>query len=558
MKEFFENLISSWWGITIICIVAVALWVMLSALLYRPFFKRFYDFTLSLVAIIVLSPLLLVLTIVGAIAMGGNPFFVQLRPGKKDKNGNEKIFKLIKFRTMNNKKDADGNLLPDEQRLTRYGKFLRSTSLDELGELVNILKGDMSIVGPRPLLVKYLPLYNERQRCRHNVRPGLTGYAQVHGRNAISWEEKFKLDVYYVEHISLWMDISILFKTIGKVFKRSGISQEGQATMEFFTGNKEYNVLILSAGRRVELVNCFKVARDRLGVNGKVYAADMSSTAPALYFADDYFIIPRISSETYIDTIIRLCRENRIALIVPTIDTELCKLAENKEKIESESGAKVMVSDYEAVAVCCDKNKTARYFAEHGFDFPRVVTENDILTKNYKFPLFVKPENGSSSINAFRVNNEQELEFFMKYIERPILQECVVGTEYTVDCFSDFDGNVISIVPRVRLVTRSGEILKGKTDKNRKIIDNVTELVKMFGFIGQTTVQCFLCDDGKIRYIEINPRFGGGAPMSINAGADSCEYLYRLLRGETLGYRENWETGAIYSRFDNSVRIPVC
>lgn len=234
VKEFFENLISSWWGITIICIVAVALWITLSALLYRPFFKRFYDFTLSLVAIIVLSPLLLILTIVGAIAMGGNPFFVQLRPGKKDKNGNEKIFKLIKFRTMNNKKDADGNLLSDEQRLTRYGKFLRSTSLDELGELVNILKGDMSIVGPRPQLVRDMAFMTEEQRNRHCVRPGLTGLAQVNGRNTISWENKFAFDEEYVKKITLWKDLKIIFKTVGKVFSRSDVVREGTVSdMDF-------------------------------------------------------------------------------------------------------------------------------------------------------------------------------------------------------------------------------------------------------------------------------------------------------------------------------------
>lgn len=234
MKEFFENLISSWWGITIICIIAVALWITLSALLYRPFFKRFYDFTLSLVAIIVLSPLLLVLTIVGAIAMGGNPFFVQLRPGKKDKNGKEKIFKLIKFRTMNNKKDADGNLLPDEKRLTRYGKFLRSTSLDELGELLNILKGDMSIVGPRPLLVRDMAFMTEEQRNRHCVRPGLTGLAQVNGRNTISWENKFAFDEEYVKKITLWKDLKIIFKTVGKVFSRSDVVREGTVSdMDF-------------------------------------------------------------------------------------------------------------------------------------------------------------------------------------------------------------------------------------------------------------------------------------------------------------------------------------
>ena len=238
MNEFFKVLISTWWGITIICLVAVALLFLLSMWLYKPFFKRFYDFVLSLLALILLSPLLIALTVVGAIAMHGNPFFTQLRPGKKDKNGNEKIFRLIKFRTMSNKKDADGNLLPDAQRLNKYGKFLRKSSLDELGELLNILKGDMSIVGPRPLLVKYIPLYNDEQRRRHNVRPGLTGYAQVHGRNAISWEEKFKLDGYYVDCYSLMLDIKIIFATIGSVLSKSGISSGTSATMEEFAGTK--------------------------------------------------------------------------------------------------------------------------------------------------------------------------------------------------------------------------------------------------------------------------------------------------------------------------------
>ena len=162
--------------------------------------------------------------------MHGNPFFTQPRPGK-----NEKVFKLIKFRTMNNKRDKDGNLLPDDKRLTSYGKFLRSTSLDELPELFNILKGDMSIVGPRPLLVKYLPYYTEEERHRHDVTPGLTGLAQVSGRNTLSWEDKFALDLQYVSNISFWGDIKIIFKTIGKVFKREGISSETSATMEDFT-----------------------------------------------------------------------------------------------------------------------------------------------------------------------------------------------------------------------------------------------------------------------------------------------------------------------------------
>jgi len=203
--------------------------------MYAKFFKRVIDFTLSLMALLVLSPILLVLMIVGAIAMGGNPFFTQLRPGKIDtRTGKEKIFKLVKFRTMSNKKDKDGNLLPDDVRLNKYGRILRSTSLDELPELWNILKGDMSIVGPRPLLVKYLPYYSEEQRKRHIVRPGLTGYAQAHGRNGLDWDIKLQMDVEYTKRITFVNDIKIIFATVKSVLVREGISQEGQATMEDF------------------------------------------------------------------------------------------------------------------------------------------------------------------------------------------------------------------------------------------------------------------------------------------------------------------------------------
>ncbi|WP_020223832.1 sugar transferase [Holdemania massiliensis] len=205
--------------------------------MYAKYMKRPLDFVLSLIAILILSPVFFVLTIFGLIAMQGDPFFVQLRPGKKGKDGKERIFKLIKFRTMDNRKDKEGNLFPDEIRLNKYGRKLRSTSLDELPELFNILKGDMSLIGPRPLLVKYLDRYSEEQRKRHNVRPGLTGYAQAYGRNSLTWEEKFEKDVYYVDHISLWLDIKIIFKTVSVVLKREGISSEASATMEEFIGN---------------------------------------------------------------------------------------------------------------------------------------------------------------------------------------------------------------------------------------------------------------------------------------------------------------------------------
>lgn len=204
---------------------------------YARCVKRVLDFVISLTALIVLSPVMLLLTLLGAWQMKGNPFFVQPRPGKIGKDGREKIFNLIKFRTMTNEKDKEGNLLPDEKRLNGYGTILRKTSLDELPQLLNILTGSCALIGPRPLLVRYLDRYSPEQRRRHEVRPGLTGYAQSHGRNNLSWKEKFELDVYYVDHLTFMMDVKVFFKTILVVLTRSDISSQGSATMEEFMGN---------------------------------------------------------------------------------------------------------------------------------------------------------------------------------------------------------------------------------------------------------------------------------------------------------------------------------
>ena len=222
MQKLLNTLTANWWGILIICVIVLALWIALSAIFYKCFFKRFYDILLSGIAIIVLSPIFLLLVVLGAIKMKGNPFFAQLRPGK-----NEKIFKLVKFRTMTCETDESGNLLPDEKRLTKYGKFLRSTSLDEIPELFNIFIGNMSIVGPRPLVPQYLPYYTDIEKNRHNVRPGLTGLAQVRGRNALQWEERFAMDVEYVNNIALVNDVKILFLTVKKVLTRDSVGVRG-------------------------------------------------------------------------------------------------------------------------------------------------------------------------------------------------------------------------------------------------------------------------------------------------------------------------------------------
>lgn len=201
--------------------------------MYKHFFKRFFDFWISLIALVVISPILLIVTIwLHFSNKGAGAFFFQERPGK-----NAKIFKVIKFKTMTDERDAEGNLLPDEKRLTKVGKFVRSTSIDELPQLFNVLKGDMALIGPRPLLVQYLPLYSPEQARRHEVRPGISGWAQCHGRNAISWTEKFKLDVWYVDHCTLWTDLKVIFITIKNVLMRKDINSATSATMEAFNGN---------------------------------------------------------------------------------------------------------------------------------------------------------------------------------------------------------------------------------------------------------------------------------------------------------------------------------
>ena len=322
-------------------------------------------------------------------------------------------------------------------------------------------------------------------------------------------------------------------------------------------GRNDINVLILSAGRRVELVNCFKAARDRLNIEGVIIAADASTLAPALYFADQRETVPYISqNDSYINSIIRICNKYGVDLIVPTIDTELILLAERREEIESGTGAKVLISSPDVIAICRDKTNTQRWLEEHGFLVPRMISDEDIEEGRAIYPLFIKPLDGSSSINAYRVESRDELDTYRNLIGRGryIVQDFMEGTEYTVDCFLDMEGNIITVVPRIRIATRSGEIAKGRIVRDEGIIRDVERLLTELHPIGHITIQCMRTDRG-IEYIEINPRFGGGAPMSIAAGADSCENLYRILRGERLVRNERFRDNITFLRFDASIML---
>ena len=316
----------------------------------------------------------------------------------------------------------------------------------------------------------------------------------------------------------------------------------------------EYNILILSAGRRVELVQSFQKAAKRLNIKSNVVAGDCSETAPAIYFADRKAILPRINEDNYIDEIINVCKREDIRIVIPTIDTDLLILSEEHERIESESGAVVLISSTDVISICRDKINTQKFLEENGFKSPKMYSEEELDSGEIEFPLFIKPKSGSSSINTFKVNNIEELATYRSLIKEPIVQDFMEGKEFTVDVFLDFDRNLITVVPRLRMATRSGEISKGKIIKDREIIEDIKRLVEVLKPIGHITVQLMKTNKG-IEYIEINPRFGGGAPMSIQSGADSCENLYRLLMGESLEYNENYRDNIMFFRFDNSICV---
>lgn len=309
------------------------------------------------------------------------------------------------------------------------------------------------------------------------------------------------------------------------------------------------NILILSVGRRVELVNLFRKAIQKYGSKGKVVGVDISATAPALYFCDKHYLIPRIDSSQYIEEILKICELENIALIIPTIDTELLKLAENRSYFEKKDIA-LNLSDYKVIDICRDKRKSNLWFQENDFLVPRTLEELDI----FEFPLFIKPLDGSSSINTFKINNKYELEFFSQYVTSPIIQEFIDGVEYTVDVFCDLSSNPIYIVPRKRLAVRGGEILKGQIHKNKIIIEEIKKVISKLKPIGHITVQCIIQQD-KVYFLEINPRYGGGAPMSIMAGADTPYMWLKILNHEKIEYSENYKDNVVFSRFDQSIEL---
>lgn len=313
-------------------------------------------------------------------------------------------------------------------------------------------------------------------------------------------------------------------------------------------------ILFTSVGRRVELMQAFKEAAQKLNENLVIVGADITDTAPALYFCDEIVIVPRIRDEKYIPFLLDYCKKQQIDCLIPTIDTDLLILSQNKKSFE-EIDTKVLVSAEEKVKLCRDKNFTADYFISLGLKSPKPVHE--VSAYHEGFPAFIKPKDGSSSIDAYKANNDEDLKVYAEKIGDYVIQPFIDGTEYTIDIFCDYDGNPIYITPRERIAVRSGEVLKTKMIQDEVMISEMKTLINDFKPCGQITVQLIRKKStGDDYYIEINPRFGGGAPESMKAGANSAEAVIRMLRGEKLNYVPHAaEEGAIYSRFDQSIRV---
>lgn len=320
-------------------------------------------------------------------------------------------------------------------------------------------------------------------------------------------------------------------------------------------------ILFTSVGRRVELMQAFRKAADELKVPLKIIGADITDSAPALYFCDEIRIVPRIEDEKYIPALLDICEKESIDCLIPTIDTDLLLLAENKNRFEA-VGTKVLISAVDKVKLCRDKNFTADYFHSLGLKSPQPVNsvekyEAKLKEGEVSFPAFIKPRDGSSSIDAYKVENLQDLKVYAEKVGDYIIQPYISGREYTIDIFCDYEGNPVYITPRERLAVRAGEVLKTRIIQDETMITGMQTLIKDFKPCGQITVQLIREEaTGDDYYIEINPRFGGGAPLSIKAGADSAKAVIRMLNGEKLKYVEKAvKDGAVYSRFDQSVCV---
>jgi carbamoyl-phosphate synthase large subunit len=524
--------------------------------------KRLFDLLTAAAALLILAPVLAALALIVRIAVGPPILFKQQRPGLHGRP-----FTIYKFRTMSDARDAAGCFLPDAERLGWFGRFLRSTSLDELPELINVLRGEMSLVGPRPLLMEYLPRYSAEQMRRHDVLPGITGLAQIKGRNAANWPRKFELDVWYVDHRSMWLDLKIIAVTVWKVLTREGINQSASITSEEFMGDVDLahsdkgplgvrsngaratNVLLTCAGRRSFMIRAFK---QTLNNCGRVLACDASAEAPALQIADKGFVVPSVEADNYVDALLTICRDQRVRLLIPALEPELPLLAMHRDRF-LEIGTLPLVSSAEIVAICYDKLAAAKFLERCGLIVPRTYVElgaarHALSRGEITFPLVVKPRWGVGSIGLAIAEDDQELHLAFKTTEKQIsysffaqvsaaapervlIQEWLSGEEYGLDIVNDLNGRHVCTFAKRKLKMRAGQTDRAITVNDEKL-EKLGQLIgQQLGHVGILDCDLFASDEG-YRVIDLNPRIGGGYPFSHVAGANVPSALVAWMNGE--------------------------
>lgn len=319
----------------------------------------------------------------------------------------------------------------------------------------------------------------------------------------------------------------------------------------------EFNILFTSAGRRVSLIRLFRLALDRLGLKGKLVTTDLQKNAPAIFVADCKELVPRVSDPSYIDVLKDICRRHGIRLLIPLIDTELHLLASHKKDF-AEIGVTVLISEPEVNTICFDKRRTSTFFRQAGVRTPTILDMQRTLNDpSAQYPFIIKPVDGSCSVGVYKVRSPRELEFFAEYVPNAILQEYIAGEEYTLDVLVDFHGKVRSVVPRLRIETRAGEVSKGMTVKNQAIITAGKKVAEALpGALGCITVQCFLTPGEEIVFLEINPRFGGGFPLAAEAGADFPRWITEMTLGRNPDIKlDGWQEGLVMLRYDDGIFV---
>lgn len=527
--------------------------------MYHKYIKRFFDIILSLCCIIVSSPILLVTALLVRIKLGSPVIFKQERPGYRNE-----IFTLYKFRSMTDAVDENGDLLPDKERLPRFGQMLRSTSLDELPEFFNILFGHMSFVGPRPLLKQYIDFYSARQKRRADVRPGLTGLAQVNGRNAISWEEKFEFDLEYVDNISFLTDIKIILKTVTKVLKRAGISAQESVTMYAFQGTKKdqfskykkaghLKILFSSVADQVEFIDTFRYAAGRLGVKVTFVGCDHSLEAPALYRCHKHYQVPQPGEEGYVTELLHICKQEKIALLIPRTEEDVFILSQRASEFEA-VGTEVLIANEELALLCSNKRWTARFFEECGLNAPQVVSSANDYTQGFPamFAVLDEMDNLEKSI---MIHDEQELSFhaskYANYTIRPFLN----GKMYEIDVFCNLDGSPVYITPRAKEEVEGKESARYRVVRDHKIVEEAKKVIKKLRPSGWMTI--FMLREehtDKDYFIRMEPWYHQANTVSIKAGADAPYAALSMMLGEPMEYKEDAaDDNVIFTRFEKSV-----